>query len=378
MSDLRRALEDALAENPDDLATHSAYADLLSEQGDPRGEFIQVQLALEDPSRPPEQRRRLQERERELLAAHEREWLGHLAPYLLDQQDVYSYSPEKNNGYKHTWRRGWIHALDTCYLNVSFAVLCAAHPLLRLLHDLDIPHQDYDAPGWDELLHAPWLGNVRGFQIGDHNAAHCHTNGAWAHQFVERMPRLEILYLYAFEVDTDRLFALPMPALRQLIIDDIEHYPLEILAQNPTLGRLERLSFFPHALRPGDMNAYITFESGKALVHGPHLTSLRHLKMVNTGLGDPGCEEIVKSGVLKRLKVLILRNGCITDVGARTLAACPDLRNLERLELTGNFLTGEGRAVLEATGVPVDIGGQYESAEALEEKAYLWEEGDME
>ena len=51
MSPLRAALESALAENPDDLASHMAYADLLVDEGDPRGEFIQVQLAFEDSSR---------------------------------------------------------------------------------------------------------------------------------------------------------------------------------------------------------------------------------------------------------------------------------------------------------------------------------------
>ena len=65
--ELWSALEDSLAEDPDDLATHMAYADLLAEQGDPRGEFIQTQLALEDPGRSPEERKRLQQRERELL-----------------------------------------------------------------------------------------------------------------------------------------------------------------------------------------------------------------------------------------------------------------------------------------------------------------------
>src|SRR4051812_30092601 len=45
---LQRALEEAVLSKPDDLAAHSAYADLLMEQGDPRGEFIQAQLALED------------------------------------------------------------------------------------------------------------------------------------------------------------------------------------------------------------------------------------------------------------------------------------------------------------------------------------------
>src|SRR5262245_32071776 len=43
-----KALENAIFANPDDLGAHAAYADWLIEQGDSRGEFIQVQLALED------------------------------------------------------------------------------------------------------------------------------------------------------------------------------------------------------------------------------------------------------------------------------------------------------------------------------------------
>src|SRR5436305_9160952 len=86
MTSLRETLEAALVENPDDRATHMAYADFLAEQGDPRGEFIQVQLALEDAGLPARQRQLLQQREQELLQTHQREWLGDLAPYLLDQQ----------------------------------------------------------------------------------------------------------------------------------------------------------------------------------------------------------------------------------------------------------------------------------------------------
>src|SRR5436305_11287140 len=39
--------ERALAADPNDLATACAYADYLAEQGDPRGEFMQIQIALE-------------------------------------------------------------------------------------------------------------------------------------------------------------------------------------------------------------------------------------------------------------------------------------------------------------------------------------------
>ena len=63
-----------------------AYADYLEEQGDPRGELIQVQLALEEDNKSAAERERLWLRELQLLRAHEREWLGELAPLLLDQK----------------------------------------------------------------------------------------------------------------------------------------------------------------------------------------------------------------------------------------------------------------------------------------------------
>ena len=44
-------LEQALVEAPDDRATHAAYADWLTEQGDP-GELTAVHLALEDKAVP--------------------------------------------------------------------------------------------------------------------------------------------------------------------------------------------------------------------------------------------------------------------------------------------------------------------------------------
>src|SRR5262249_52405588 len=59
VSDLRAALEEAILAHPEDRASHAAYADLLTEEGDPQGEFVSVQLALEDESLPAPERQRL-------------------------------------------------------------------------------------------------------------------------------------------------------------------------------------------------------------------------------------------------------------------------------------------------------------------------------
>jgi uncharacterized protein (TIGR02996 family) len=380
---LREALEAALVENPDDLAAHRAYADHLMEQGDPRGEFIQVQLRLEEPTCTGPQREHLQKREQEMLRAHAGEWLGGLAPFLLEQED----SPQETfarlfgDGPAPPFRfeRGWLTFVRIERLSAAFVQAFNANPLLRLLRHLVIPRRDWDAEGYEEhlalLAQSPYLGNVRRFQLGADDDQ-CHMPGEAAVDLVRQMPKLEELRLYAHNVDTATLFALPLPRLRLLEVYHLHDYRLEVLADNATLVNLEHLSFWPHMLEPGDTGAYITAEAARALVRSPHLPRLRVLELRNSDLGDGGCEEIVRSGLLKRLKVLNLTNGRVTDAGARALAACPDLKNLELLNVNGNMLTDAGLAALRATGIRVESAHQHGEA-PLEEVSYLWE-GDME
>ena len=67
-------LQDILA-HPDDDAPRLIYADWLDEQGESeRAEFIRVQIALARMDEDDERRVELEDRERELLAAHEATW----------------------------------------------------------------------------------------------------------------------------------------------------------------------------------------------------------------------------------------------------------------------------------------------------------------
>ncbi|HEY1191622.1 MAG TPA: hypothetical protein VGE74_28575 [Gemmata sp.] len=151
-----------------------------------------------------------------------------------------------------------------------------------------------------------------------------------------------------------------MPQSRVLRVDHATSYPFDVLAANPSLGRLTHLLCHPHAQRPGAPSAYITLEHLRALCHSPHLTNLRHLRLLLTEFGDEGAEEFVTSGILKRLNVLERTHGCIRDAGAPHLAACPDLNNLSLLDLTMNALTPDGIAALEATGVTLKTGEQHD------------------
>jgi uncharacterized protein (TIGR02996 family) len=412
-SETREALEAALAAEPDDLASHMAYADFLTEQGDPRGEFIAVQLALEDPTCPPGERKKLRQREKALLQNHEREWLGELAPLLLgtpDEQralfaaelqpeyaDRLDYTTERMH-FRHSWARGWLDRFECDNLTVEMARKLGRAPLARLLRGLVCrgdegagvfryePGPDIPAGKWpgfqpcEVLAHYPAVRNLRIFQYGQE--ADPEEDTYWSGTQYERlaplvecMPRLEELYIFGHihmddEMWQDMHRLLSLPTLTRLRVYQHYHgttYALEPLATNPALGRLSHLLIFPHSFASSfdpihlGTDAWIEAREGPALnrdnvraaVTSPHLMSLTHLQLRCCNGGDAMIADIVASGMLKRLKLLDLRHGHVSDEGARLLAACPDTRNLEVLDLTNNRLTETGVAALRSAGVPV-------------------------
>lgn len=378
MPSLRAVLEAALVENPDDLATHRAYADYLQEQGDPRGEFIQVQLALEEPTRTPAERRVLERRERELLNEYGREWLGILADELLRMRE--ESEEESNRCYEIHFARGWLDriacsAADTRPSNLGKMLIEA--PEVRLLRELIL---SYNEGVIEELARSPFLRNVRVIQIGQQDdypgdfirrLLWCTELPVW----IGKLPRIEELYLYGGGYNPLRLFSLPN--LEHLRILHVHHlmirYPLEILAMNSELNNLEQIVFQPYQ----SPQSLIDLAGVRALVQSPHLRSLTHLRLRGSDLGNVGCTEIVTSGILKRLKVLDLRHGEITDAGARTLADCPDLRRLELLDIERNGLTQTGiDALRRVLGSRLRADDQ-QTAEELERRQYL-REGYME
>jgi len=372
-SPLRATLEAALEEHPDDDAAYMAYADHLHELGDPRGDFAQAQIGLEDEKLSATARKALQEREAELRKAHEAAWLGPMAEYWLEQT-IEDWRRQYGHYHSLTWRRGWIDHLtiDELSDDVAKAVVAQQH-LLKLIRSLSLLHRDYDDPGVATLLTGDFFANVRRFQIGSETGS-CQMDGEATGQFVQRMPLLRELHTYAQRVDTEAIFAMDLPHLRELTVYHIHNYPIEVLARNESLKNLTRLSFYPHALEPDDSAAYITSAGAQAIFTSPHLTSLRHLQLRLSDAGDDGVRVLVESGLLKRLKTLDLWGGCVTDDGARLLAACPDLGNLERLDLTHNMIGADGAALLKAAGVAaLEVGEQFDpSMLGSDELEYLW------
>jgi uncharacterized protein (TIGR02996 family) len=412
---LRQALEEALVANPDDLAAHMAYSDYLQEQGDPRGEFIQVQLALEDEKRSAEERKQLRQRERKLLKAHQRQWLGELAPFLLDEDEdlELSYYVQERGAKRAVdfrFRRGWLDQLCFHKLTLEAGRAMKKASACRLLRDLAvedahdeaavrpsdiIPERGFQQGLWP-LSQSPFLANVRRFRLGleegdDYGRYHCAMFPVPAAALARRMPRLEEFYLFACEAGLAELFALK--SLHHLRILQIYHnyevHRLDILAKNPSLRGLTHLLIHPHCIcwhRNGQVDeaagyreaeGYLPLSVVRPLLRSPNLPSLTHLRLRVCSMGDEGCTEIVRSGILGRLKSLDLRHGRIIDEGARTLAACPDIRRLEWLDLSRNAVGTDGVAVLRQLRIPVRLDDQHEPTEGgqadLDSGGYLYE-----
>ena len=69
----------AIRAAPDDDLPRLIYADFLDERGDPRGEFIRIQIERPRLPRDDPRRGELKAREDELLRRHREEWEGPLA-----------------------------------------------------------------------------------------------------------------------------------------------------------------------------------------------------------------------------------------------------------------------------------------------------------
>jgi uncharacterized protein (TIGR02996 family) len=104
---------EAILAAPEDDAARRVLADELTDRGDPRGEFIQVQLELESASSP--RREELEKRVKTLRRKHEQAWL----------------EPIRRHIQKWTWRRGFldhVEMLEYMWLKGGAAVL-DAHPV---------------------------------------------------------------------------------------------------------------------------------------------------------------------------------------------------------------------------------------------------------
>lgn len=307
---LGEALEQAVIADPDDLAAHMAYADWLSEQSDDRlrarGEFIQVQLALEGNIKSAAAKP-LRQREQGLLEKHRDDWLGPLAWMFPTSEEPRQFV---------RFARGWIDGIRINQLNVRQARSLAKARELRLLRSLVILGCEM------EFLHVE----------------HSTQRGEIAPDDTSVFPALSALAANARNLDNVQVFGLGDCEGDRLFCTypDPDHVP-DILAAMPKLRELH--------LNVRDLNQY-------HLLDPPVVLGLHTLRLERARLRNDGARELGRR-TWPNLRVLQIWNGQVGNAGAKALGKNQSLRELELLDVSFNYLTEIGITALKSLGVPV-------------------------
>ncbi|GEM_PF-2378214 len=279
----QRAIEATLRGNLDDEQAWAVLGDLLSAQGDRRGELIALEQRILSAERVFE-RQVLRHQADDLFAAHYKTWLGALA----DSGDI-----------AVSWRRGYITVAKIRQrLNPTLAILLEL-PASALLHTLEAPR----APGVQGLAAqlADW-GRLETLRLPDPGF-----------ERVEPLARLETLEELALTqasiTDLDSLRALP--ALSQLDLHGLRT-SLQGLGEGFEALRRLNLSFHGHP----DADGADTLQP---------LARLEQLEALD--LGHAGWVDLSPLGALRRLEELVLASTDAFDL--RPLGALAALRELD-------------------------------------------------
>lgn len=362
----REVLEAALVEDFDNLATHAAYADLLIEENDPRGEYIRLRLQLKEESLPIKQKREIEQQATRILQEHERDWLGDLAPFLIARKRL---DPEPGSpNYDYTFDLGWLRELDIHDVRHAFTQVLAESSSIKLVHRLTLRNTRLrnNHHVLEPLLESSYLQAVRFFQLGDDEETRAANGGEHIPKLLERMPRLEELILLAEGIDAERLFPLPFPCLERLQVDYLPTCPLHFLGRNESLKQLRSLNLRQLG-HPSTLNFLFEESAPEPLPPQPHLpvffhspvfAKLRHLSLRIPSHGDLFAAYLAQGEMLSRLERLNLRECDLTDEGAESLANARALKQLQKLDVGSNRLTQSGIDRLLEIGVPLQYDSQ--------------------
>ncbi len=388
MSDDRAFLQDIL-DHPDDDAPRLVYADWLEETGEPgraaRAEFIRVQYALQ--GLPPGDARRpqLEERERDLRAAHEAAWVA----------------PLRELGPVQAWefRRGFVEkvALRAAdFLGVAERLFAAA-PVRELRLDFGLPYNESSTrrPGLVRRLAAsPWLGRLAALEIdspGDsleraevrELVRSNHLGGLVALSLrpwcltgdclpellsAPFLPRLRTLRLAGTTLGDSLGPFLRSPRLAGLEKLSLNDTPLDgggarALAESPALANLTSLSLARARMTTADLSTLAAASAprltaldlsatglpagvAQVLAGARLLAPVQALRLAMNRLGDKGAWALAQSSNLAGLVSLDLSANQLGPSGAKALAASPHLGRLTTLALRTNRLGDAGLAAL--------------------------------
>ena len=345
-----RALLDAVLAAPEADEPRRVLADALAEQGDPYGEFINIQLDL---AAGRGQSEALQAREAELCAAHEGSWRERL--------------PRVRGLVWGPFRRGFVDSVvvsSAPNFVTKLELIRRASPLveLRLRSLREGEHARLAAceglASFDRLrLHNVWVTPELLASDVFAGLVELELVNARSRDVAEVVFAREFNRLRALGLDSQYIRAAGAAALasatkrwpealraldlRRNALDDVG---LDAFASSARLDGLERLGL-------AENNIHV--EALARLAERLEPGRLRALDLRCNPIGDEGAKLLASHPAFAGLVELDLRACSIHDAGAEALAASPPLTKLERLDLACNYIAESGMiALMEAGHLP--------------------------
>lgn len=331
---------------PDDDTHRLILADWLDEQGDPRGAFIRIQLARAHPPESGEIDRQLQNQERALLDAHRAAWEAPLRACGASGCE---------------FRRGFIDEIkiEAQQLLRNAHILFSLSPI-RHIHLLDVGESLTD------VFRCPYLSRLTALTIHAQHIGDSLARVAAASEHLAGLKRLTLTKNRLTNDAAEYLAVSPhLARLEELILTDNEigETGARALAASPYLGHLQRLEVGGNRFGPAGAEAIACSESLSSLeiagfsdnvLGTPRLHTLGRvyellriprLDLSANGLNASSLQAILHrpahaEAMPVRLRELDLSFNELGDAGARVLAACPHLSQLEVLRL-GNCAIGD-------------------------------------
>jgi uncharacterized protein (TIGR02996 family) len=377
---------EAIRAAPDDDGPRLVYADWLDERGDPRGEFIRLQIALagipaDDPGRTP-----LERQERRLLNANWGRWGGPLRALGVERfsfgrgfiEAVATNIDTLLRSGEELFRLAPVRTLRVSGGQDQLPVLTAHVPILGRVRRLDLSLWGLTGEGLRMLVRSPNLERLEGLVLRNNHLGG-HDLAAFAELGSQSLTHLDLSINPVGDVGTEHLTTLPSLAnLRELLLrgsdrfafTDLIHGPgVVALAVSPYLTRLRLLDLGANAVGDAGFARLVQSPNGQELeelglaynqvgligdagyreLTGSCLGSLRRLVLSGNLIGAPGAQALAEWRRTKPLRCLELDQCGLGDRGA-ALAGSPEMRRLTRLCLQSNLISEEGAGKLARSG----------------------------
>lgn len=333
MSADRLALLDHLRDEPDDVRLRMVYADWLEDDGQAdRAEYVRLcyeRSGLDGG----EHADMLDARRAELFARHRAAWAAGLTKDASERLRSFglvqrlSTSGAQFLGSADALRREPLSSLRlsgaTRYVKKLAA--CAA---LADVRELAVFGARLDRPACVALAGSPHLGGLRtlrliGCQVREEQAAILAT-APW----LRNVRTLDLGHYDRREDDPCNALWRNVGLSRVMTQGHTNHLGDEgfrSFMESPHLRDLEMLVA---------TNDWVSPQSARLLWDG-RFPKLRHLDLSYNYLGPAGLRGLVRSGMLRQLRTLEVQCNEVGDEAVAELAASPDARNLEKLDLSG-------------------------------------------